>query len=200
MAINVPAMIGLAVLSDSIIVVLFGENWRPSARILSVLALSGLLWPIHVINLQALVARGDSRTFLRLDLVKQAVGLITLIVGSFFGVMGLAWSRVIFSVIATFINAEPSRKTLNYGVTAQFKDIRGIALVGALMGVAVLETRRALSVTPVVELLILVPLGAFIYVGLGLALRLPIFIELMRILRTLYRGASLKVPAPHEKV
>jgi O-antigen/teichoic acid export membrane protein len=80
------------VLSDAIISVLFGENWAPSASILSILALAGLFWPIQVISLQSLLARGDSRGYLRLTVAKQGFGVAATVVGSGFGVQGLACS------------------------------------------------------------------------------------------------------------
>jgi O-antigen/teichoic acid export membrane protein len=191
MAINVPAMIGLAVLSDLVVVTLFGEKWRSSAPILSALALYGLLWPIHVINLQAMLACGDSRAFLRSGIAKQATGFITMVVGSFFGIMGLAWSQVVFGVIAAFINAAPTGRSLNYGIRAQLTDLTGTFLVGALMGAAVLFARSVLAFSPPLELVATAIVGAIVYLGAGLALRLPIFAEAMSILRRLgpERGA-----------
>jgi O-antigen/teichoic acid export membrane protein len=182
MAINVPAMIGLAALADLVVVTLFGERWRPSAPILSVLALYGLLWPVHVINLQALLARGDSRTYLKLEIAKQSTGLVTMIVGSFFGIMGLAWSQVVFGVIAAFINAASSRRFLNYGIRTQIIELSGIFAAAAVMGAAVLFARKVLALSPPFELAAMIAFGAVVYIGGGLAFRLTIFTEFKEML------------------
>ena len=182
MAINIPAMIGLALLSDLVVVTLFGEKWRQSAPILSVLAFSGLLWPIHVINVQAILARGNSSTFLKIEIIKQSTGFATMLVGSFFGIMGLAVSQVVSGVIAAFTNAAPSGRFFNYGIRAQLEDLKGIFLVGALMGVLLMFARSAINLTPSLELGALVGLGAATYIGVGFALRLTIFMELTEIL------------------
>jgi O-antigen/teichoic acid export membrane protein len=182
MAINVPAMIGLAVLADLVVVALFGERWRPSGPILSVLALSGLLWPVHVINLQAVLARGDSPSFLRLTIAKQSTGLVTTVVGSFFGIMGLAWSQVVYGVIAALINAAPSRRFFDYGIGAQLAELSGLFAIGALMGATLLLARSVVALSPPVELATLIALGALVYIGAGLALRVAIFTELKEML------------------
>jgi hypothetical protein len=109
-----------------------------------------------------------------------------MVIGSFFGLMGLAWSQVVFGVIAAQINMAPAGKTLNYGTRAQLSDLVGIFAVGALMSGALLFARSRLPpMHPELALITLVSLGAAIYVGMGFAFRLRIFSELSKILLSL---------------
>ncbi|HEY8127380.1 MAG TPA: lipopolysaccharide biosynthesis protein [Hyphomicrobium sp.] len=187
MAINVPAMVGLSVLSDLVISALFGPSWGASAPILAVLAISGILWPVHVINLQLVLARGDSQTFLRLEVIKQFQGIITMVIGSYFGIMGLAWSQVASAIIAAFINAAPTQKSLDYGFPAQMIDLSRIFIVAAGMGGVLICLRDLLptySSSPL-RLIVLIFAGGSFYIGAALLLRISVVMEILAILRTM---------------
>jgi len=57
MLFNMPAMLGLAVVAEPLVAMLFGAKWLSSVPFLQVLCLGGVLWPLHVINLNALMAQ-----------------------------------------------------------------------------------------------------------------------------------------------
>jgi hypothetical protein len=76
MIVNLPAMLGLTLLADLVVITLFGDQWLPVAPILAVLALGGILLPIHVDNLQLLLAQGGSRRFFKLELIKKSGGTV----------------------------------------------------------------------------------------------------------------------------
>ena len=187
MILNFPAMIGLALLSDLVIVSLFGDQWLPSAPILAILALGGLLLPVHINNLQLLLARADSRRFFQLELIKKAVGLLFVGVGSTFGIYGLAWSVVLFSFVAIPINVSPAKAAIRYGPAAQLWDLRGLLLPSATMAALLLLLKPALDLSPPVELAILAATGAAVYLGSGLALRIGAFVEAKEIALSIVR-------------
>lgn len=122
MFINVPLMLGLAAVARPLVLTLFGDAWAPSILPLRVLCLAGMLFPLHVLNLSALMAQGRSDTFFRLEVAKKVVGTVLLVAGSYLGLMGIAWSRVIFSALAFGINAHYSRIYLSYGAVSQIRD------------------------------------------------------------------------------
>ncbi|MEK8124186.1 oligosaccharide flippase family protein [Methylocystis sp. IM4] len=193
MAINVPIMIGLGVLSDIVISVLFGEKWLPAAPILSILCISGLLWPIHVINLQVLLARGDSNTFLRMTVKKHIVGIVAIVVGSFFGIAGLAWSQIVFGAIAAVINTAPSGRALGHGLTAQTRDISGIMVAGMLMGFVLMNARSLIILSPIAELFVMVSLGGAVYFGIALVFRMTFLMEAWEILTNVVKSRAARV-------
>ena len=134
MLLNVPMMLGLAATADPIIHVFFGEKWLPAVPIMQVLCIGGIFWPLHVINLNVLMAQGHSNLFFRLEVIKKILGSILLVVGTFYGVIGIAWSQVIFGGVAFLINAHFSRKYLDYGVVDQLLDflpVLGLSLIMA---------------------------------------------------------------------
>ena len=178
-----PTMVGLSVLAAPFIHVVFGEQWLPAAPVLQVLCAAGLLWPLHVINLSALQAQGHGRLFFRLEIIKKLLGILTLVIGSYFGIMGIAWSRVIQSVIALMINSHFTNKFLDYGMPEQTKDCFPSILLSAVMAAVVIMADIWIEVGGVVELLLLISLGASFYILVNLLLGIGAFREVVAFIR-----------------
>lgn len=176
MLLNVPMMLGLILIPGPVIQTLFGAKWLPAAPILAILAVGGLFYPLHVMNLQILLAQGKSNTFFRIEIAKKLVGLVCVIVGSIFGIKGLAWSQVAMSIIALGINLEPTRRSLGYGLGRQLWDLRGIAACAAAMAAVVLPLSYAVAnLSAPVQLAIVVPAGAAVYFLCGFLFRMDAF-------------------------
>jgi hypothetical protein len=77
---TVPMMAGLALVADLLIVVLFGEQWRDAAPILVILTAAAVLAPMHTLNLNLLLARGESKHYLALEIRKKLVGVACVVV------------------------------------------------------------------------------------------------------------------------
>jgi len=169
MLINVPMMLGVMATAVPLVRTLFGEQWLPSVPILQVLALAGLLWPLHVINLNVLMAQGHSRLFFRLEVVKKLVGTALLLIGAAYGVMGIAWSQVVFGILAFGINAHYTRIHLNYSAWQQMQDFLPALLISVIMGLMVYALGNLLPWTAGLVLLAQVSAGVALFI-LGCAL------------------------------
>lgn len=132
MFLNAPAMFGLAAVAEPLVLVLFGEQWRPAAPFLKVLCLVGLMMPFHVLNLQALMGLGRSDLFFRLELIKKAIGIAILVAVSGFGTIAVAWGMAVASVLSYFVNAHYSGNLLGYGAASQFRDTAPIMAAAAI--------------------------------------------------------------------
>lgn len=185
MLLNLPLMLGLSLLARPVIGVLFGAQWLPAAPILSILALGGGLLPLHVINLQVLLAHGGSGRFFSIEAAKKLVGIVCIVVGSFFGILGLAWSQVIAGVLALWLNAAPMTRLIDYGAGRQLRDLAGLVVPLIAMGGAVEALKAFAPLSPILLLLTATVTGAVIYLAAGLVLRVRIFGEAIIVLRPL---------------
>jgi teichuronic acid exporter len=167
MLLNLPIMAGLALLSDLVVVVLLGERWLAAAPILAILAIGGMLYPLLLINLQFILARGQSRTFVSIEIAKKCIGISCVIVGSFFGITGLAWSQVVYNVLQMFVLAWSAERDIGYGAIRQLSDIGGIVFPTLVMAVAVFALRGMLTTSPLVTLAICAAVGAALYASVG---------------------------------
>jgi hypothetical protein len=118
------------------------------------------------------MAQGHSHLFFRLEVAKKILGSALLIAGTFYGVMGIAWSQVIFGALAFVINTHYSKRYLDYGLIAQTRDFFPVLTVALLMASIVYWSRTQLHLIPALQLTALITLGAIIFIGLAFLFRL----------------------------
>jgi len=186
MLINAPVMLGMAALAEPAIAVLFGNQWLAAAPILRVLCIAGLLYPIHAINLHALMAQGHARLMFRLELLKKGIGVTLLVAGAYFGVMGVAWSQFAFSLLALALNTHYSAKLLGYGLAAQARDFLPPVVLALVMAavVATLNYYWPWDSYAAVRLGVLVCTGAAFFVAGAAMLRLEALRDVLLLLQT----------------
>lgn len=174
MFLNAPIMIGIAAVAEPLVLTLFGPRWLPAAPILQVLCLGGVLWPLHLINVNVLMAQGYSHLLFRIELLKKSIGIPLLLGGCLFGVMGIAWSQVIFSALTLVINAHFTKRFLNYGTLAQLRDFMPVLLISIAMGFEIYFSKmhQPFHFHAALELLALTSLGAVFFLASAALFRL----------------------------
>lgn len=175
---NAPMMLGMAGAAPTIVMTLFGARWTEAVPILQVLCLAGLFWPLHVINLNLLMAQGHSKLMFRLEVTKKMLGVALLALGATRGVMGIAWSQVVFNGAAFVINAYYSGKLLGYGARAQWRDVWPVIVVAVLAALMVRVASNYLPEDSLLALLCLIVLGAAVFFGIGWAIGLKALREI----------------------
>lgn len=95
---------GLYITAEPLIVILFSEKWRPAAEFFAILALSGLLYPPNAILVNVLSSRGNSKVFLKIELLKKALGVLNLAIGFSFGLYAYLYGLVLVAILGTTIN------------------------------------------------------------------------------------------------
>ncbi len=151
-----PVMIGLASIAEPLFNLLFGIKWVNSIQYFQILCLSGMLYPLHAINLNILQVKGRSDLFLRLEIIKKIIGVVSIFVVLFFklGIIGLTWALVINSYIAFFINSFYSAKLLDYSTMQQIKDIFLSFIISIFMGIFVLFVQNFIHYEDFIKLLV----------------------------------------------
>lgn len=194
----VPCMAGIAVISKPLIATLYGDHWTPAAPLLSILAVSATLWPLHVLNLAAIGARGRSDLIFRLELVKR-VGSIGLIVAcSPGGPMAIAWAVLISSLFGVAINTWYSHKLLGYGLIAQLQDQAGTLLLTAMAALAGWLVLRWTHGTA--AMFVAIVAGALVYLAGAALTRHPALGDVRQLAHALYPTGEQGEPSdrgPH---
>lgn len=172
-----PLMMGLAFCATSIVKIVLTDKWLPCVPYLQIFCVTYMFWPIHTANLNAINAMGRSDYFLKLEIAKKAIGLILLLSTMRFGVMVMAYSLLISSITSQIINSWPNKKLLGYGYFEQLRDILPSVLIALFMGGCV-NLVKLLGFSDFLMILVQVPLGAFIYVGLSALFHLEAYVYL----------------------
>lgn len=118
-----PVMLCSAAVAKPLFLFLLGEEWIPAVVFFQILSLAMMLYPIHAFNLNILKVFGRSDLFLKLEIIKKVIAVITITVAFQFGVMGLVWSSVITSSAALSVNMYYSARLINYSILTQLKDL-----------------------------------------------------------------------------
>jgi O-antigen/teichoic acid export membrane protein len=182
--INFPMMIGLAIVAKPLVLVLLTEKWAPCIPYLQLLCVVGMLYPLHVINLNVLIAQGRSDLFFRLEILKKILVVIAIAVTYHWGIIALIYGQIATSCFAYLLNSYYTGKMLDYPIAEQIQDLMPSLALAGIMGLGV----YALTYTPIVNQLALllaqIMTGILLYTALGYVFRMSSFMEIIEIIKT----------------
>lgn len=177
-----PMMVGLAICAEPLVRLVLTEKWLPCVPFLRIFCFTYAFYPIHTANLNAIKAMGRSDMFLKLEIIKKVMGMVVLLSTMWFGVMAMAYSLLVTSVLCQLINSWPNRKLLDYKYSEQFKDMLPQILLSLTMG-AIVYCVSFLNLSDIATLCIQVPLGAAIYFGASWIFKLESFKYVLDVLK-----------------
>lgn len=157
-----PLMVGFAVCSKQLVSLILTDKWLPAVPFMQIFCISFAFYPIHTANLNAIKAMGRSDLFLKLEIIKKSIGVVTIIIAVKFGVMAMAYSMLVTSFISQVVNSWPNKKLLNYSYFEQVKDMLPQIGLSLLMG-AIVYLVSFLHLNSLITLLIQIPIGVIVY-------------------------------------
>ena len=134
-----PCMLLFALVAKPIVGLLLGEAWLFSVPFLQMYCIVYAMLPIHTTNLQVLNGMGRSDLFLRLEVIKKAVGIAILGFTTFVlrDMHAIVGGYIVSALICTFINASPNKRVIGYDYLEQVRDIfPAFVLAAVACGVA----------------------------------------------------------------
>lgn len=205
-----PLMVGVALCAKSVVRLLYGAQWLPSAPYMMLCCFSYALMPFHTINLRGIMALGRSDIFLKLEIIKKTLALAVVIGASRLGVFTwMAISAFALGPLSVIINSWPNRKLLDYSIKMQVMDVLPTALVcvaeaATVFGVDVAASLAAPSLGIgdagagylaflAVKLVLQFVFGAAAFFGLAYAFKLNPMGEYARMASTALRGRCPKI-------
>lgn len=169
-----PLLMGLAFMSTSFVTLLLTEKWLPCVPFLCIFSVTYLFYPIHTANLNAIKAVGRSDLFLKLEIVKKAIGIAVLLATMWISPLAMALSTLLTTVTGMIVNSWPNKKLLHYSFLEQMKDIMPAILLAAFMGGCV----WCIGLIPMPILLsvvIQIVAGAAVYIAGSIVLKIDSF-------------------------
>ena len=159
-----PALLGLAAVSNTFIIVLLTEKWKDAIPYMQIFCVNFMFLLLQTGNLQAINAIGRSDVVFKLAILKKSISFVLLflliIVAN--NPLYLAALGILTSLIAYIINSFTNKKLLNYGLKEQFKDI-SLNLVCALIMAGAIYSLGKLPYSPVILLVAQIPAGVLLY-------------------------------------
>lgn len=181
-----PLMMGMAFCAEPIVHFVLTDKWLPCVPFIRIFCVTYMFWPIHTANLNAIKAMGRSDWFLKLEVIKKALGMSLLLSTMWFGVMAMAYSLLVSNVLSQIINSWPNRKLLNYSYLDQVKDFAPGILLAVFMGICVYFI-GCIPLPTFVTLVIQIIAGAVIYIALSAILKLEEYEYLTGMIKSFFK-------------
>lgn len=116
-----PSMFFLAVVSKPIVYIFLTAKWGDAIPFLQVFFITNMLLCIHIANLNILKIKGRTDLYLRAEVYKKITGIVLIIGGLYFGIVGLMVSWVLNYVISYFINAWYCNNLIEFTLLEQIR-------------------------------------------------------------------------------
>jgi O-antigen/teichoic acid export membrane protein len=128
-----PFYIFLFIYSETIIHILYGDQWIKAAELVSYIAISAGVLTVSSLNVQVLLAMGKIDTNVKMQTVIQIITLGLLIGAAFWSVEAVLIALVIGSFVNFFISFGVVAKHLEYRISQLFTCFSGALLVAILL-------------------------------------------------------------------
>ena len=122
---------------------------------------------------------GRSDIDLKLEVIKKILEIVILLITMQHGVLYIAYSLLLITVINQIINAVPNKKLIGYSYVEQIKDILPTLVTAGVMGIGV----YFLGFLPINDMFLLflqIVVGAVLYLGVSDIFKLDAFMYLKR--------------------
>jgi len=181
-----PSMIVLAVLAKPLFSLMLKENWLPAVPYLQLLCIEGLLYPLHVINLNIIVVKGRSDLLLYLEIFKKIMIAIIILVSIHFGIFGILIGQIVSSFLAYIPNSYFSIKLIDYSTLEQLQDCIPTLLLAVTMGGFMYATGSFLRSEDFEYVLVTGLAGATFYILTNYLLKMPAQLLVLQIIKEQY--------------
>lgn len=116
----VPICVFLCVFSVESIYTLFGEQWLNCSKILAILSIGYLFYPLQAINMNMLKVGGRADYLLRSELLKKTIGIIIVLVAINFSIDVVVWGWTCCALIEFAISEFFYIRLYHFRVTKPF--------------------------------------------------------------------------------
>lgn len=173
--VSIPVYLGMLVTADPLVSILLGARWGPVAPVLQVLCVLGIFYSLGNPIGSLLLSKGKANVGFWFNVVGLIVYAVGVFVGAKHGVSGVAWGILIASVSVLF--------PLEFWVRWKLVRLRPLEFVGRLAPFLIFGSGMAVIVSlcnlwieagpPGLRLVVLVPLGALLYLAAVLLAKRP---------------------------
>lgn len=179
-----PMMAGMAAVAKPLVTILLTEKWLPCVPFMQLTCLIYASIPISTANLQAIKAMGRSDVYLKLEVIKKIMGIITLVIAVFCfeSVFAIMLGTALTMPIGIFLNVFPNKKIVGYSFHEQISDIFPPLLLSIGMFIAVSAVGMC-TLSAWVMLVLQILVGVLIYVGGSVLFKLESFYYIWNTIR-----------------
>ena len=144
---------GLYLVSEELIVLLYGGKWLPSVKFFKILVLSGFAYPVSALLVNVLSSRGKSKLFLRLEIYKKLLVCINIYVLVAWGIDIYLYGLIVKAVLGVSLNIFFASREIQLTF---FEFVKPLVIQAVITVVAVLTTLSLVAVSGIDGSLLLI--------------------------------------------
>lgn len=157
-----PLIIGLAAVSTPLIILLLSEKWLYTAKLLQIVCLALIWYPVYMQNLNFLEVKAKGGDILKSEILSKTLGIILLILLLPIGIEAICWGQVATNVISVLFSSYYIKRLLKDSYIDIFKPIIINFLYAITMGLICYFVQQTLD-TPTRQLIIGIVVGFMSY-------------------------------------
>lgn len=185
-----PAMIGLAVVSKPLIILLLTEKWLLSIPFVVLTSIICMFWPFSVFT-HAINAVGKSGLALKLNLLSKSIALLFMAITYRYGIYYFVGSSIFSSIISISITMNVASRLLGFKVRDVISDCAPTLLVSFIMGFCVyLITYIPMHTFP--QLVIQIMVGVLFYLSITWIFKFPSFLFIRSYIKMKFLRGDIK--------
>ncbi|WP_394860915.1 lipopolysaccharide biosynthesis protein [Mediterraneibacter gnavus] len=166
-----PILIGFMAVAEQFISLLLTDKWLPAVPYLRICCIILLFRAPQTSILQAIKAVGRSDSVLKVDFPIRIFALIVLTISIRFGIIYLALSEILVTILGTFLYAKMANRIINYNGKEVCLDFIVNTMLATIMGTIVWWIGEKLVCHNILVMIIQIILGACIYLILSIVTR-----------------------------
>lgn len=116
-----------------IVIILFTEKWAIVGNYFRIMAVTGFVYPLSALMVNLIAARGNSKAFLKLEMLKKVVLFPTYLSFFFGGVYVFLVALGAAYIVALVLNAYFVQKEISISIAQQFKTVYLYGVITALV-------------------------------------------------------------------
>ena len=140
---------GLYLVSEELILLLFGEKWLQSVDYFKILVLGGFYFPISALLSNVLISRGNSKVFLKMEIYTKTIVTINFIILYVWGIYAYLYGLIIAAFLNTLINILFTSREIKLPFLLFVKPIvlqMGITIVAVVSTILVTQDMEQLNI------------------------------------------------------
>jgi O-antigen/teichoic acid export membrane protein len=182
--ITTPVIFSAIIVAEPLFLLVLGEEWIIASKFFQILCLASVFYPIHAFNIIVLKVYGKTDLYLKIELIKKVIIVLSIIALFNFGIYGLIWSSFITSILALIINTKYSSTLINYSFKEQLCDMFPVILVSSMMALLMYFILQNLEqYNLVVQIILPVVLGYIFYFYYNLITKNNSIIYILKIIK-----------------
>lgn len=183
---NAPILIFLCIIAEPLFRFLITDKWLPAVPYFQILCFTGILYPLHAYNLNILKVKGRSDLILKLEVIKKSISVIGIISVIPFGIYGLLYFQLVFTLLGYYINSVYSGQMISYPAKEQLTDLLPILVLAIITGGICYFTDQMLLILFQLKDLLRIAITGFsytlIYLGTSNILKLNAIIDFKQLI------------------